>query len=203
MSASTITLFTTGGTLDKDYQATSGELVFDESHLPQMLQQANCTLAIEHQPLMQKDSLEMTDADRKVILEACLQSNAQHIVITHGTDTMTDTANLLLAEQQKANDAVDLDDIIEGIIDTVVEVLFDESSDSDTKTTGFASKTIVLTGAMRPFQLGKSDALFNLGSAMMAAQLAPAGIYIAMNGNLLDAANVVKNRTKGVFETEA
>ena len=91
-------LFITGGTLDKQYQETTGDLVFPMTHLPQLLQEAHSTLDIKTQLLMQKDSLEMTDLDRKLISQACSDSEYQNIVITHGTDTMVETARLLLTQ---------------------------------------------------------------------------------------------------------
>lgn len=159
-----LTLIVTGGTLDKDYQTSTGALVFSETHLPDMLRQANTTLAVETRVLMLKDSLEMTDLDRDEIAQACREAETETIVITHGTDTMAETA-LALSEKPELSD-----------------------------------KTIVLTGAMRPFRLGESDACFNLGAALMAAQLAENGVYIAMNGELFEASRVMKNRQKGVFE---
>ncbi len=61
-------------------------------------------------------------------------------------------------------------------------------------------KTVVLTGAMRPFSLFNSDASFNLGSAITAAQLCPPGVYIAMNGQIFKAGNVTKDRETGFFK---
>ena len=63
------------------------------------------------------------------------------------------------------------------------------------------NKTIVLTGAMRPYSVGKSDATFNLGSALIATQTLPAGVYIAMNGKIFTWDNVKKNRELGIFES--
>lgn len=63
-------------------------------------------------------------------------------------------------------------------------------------------RTIVFTGAMRPYCLGKSDALFNLGFAICAAQTLPAGVYLAMNGQIHPAGKVIKNLELGVFETK-
>ena len=161
---SPIGLLITGGTLDKDYNAISGSLDFSQTHLMTLLNQANVSLSIQSEVLMLKDSLEMTLQDRQTILTACLASPCQRLVITHGTDTLTDTAAFLL--------------------DSALP----------------QSKTVVLTGAMRPFQLGQSDAAFNLGSALMAAQLTNNGIYIAMNGELFPATLTQKNRQQGVFE---
>jgi len=62
-------------------------------------------------------------------------------------------------------------------------------------------KTVVLFGAMIPYSFGSSDALFNLGYAMAAAQMMPEGIYIAMNGQLFHWDNVIKNKRAGIFET--
>jgi len=161
---STIHLLITGGTLDKQYQASTGELFFPGTHLPILLKEANSTLAIECTVLMQKDSLNMTDEDRAQICQACIDSPQKAIVITHGTDTMVDTALVL---QQQAD---------------------------------LTSKTVILTGAMRPFMLGNSDASFNLGAALMAAQLADPGVYIVMNGQIFNADNVQKNRQLGQFK---
>lgn len=163
--SSIIDLIITGGTIDKDYQETTGELVFSESHLPTLLSEANCTLNIYAQTVMLKDSLEMEDTDRQNILEACLRSNGSQIVITHGTDTMVETAQVL----QKSPD--------------------------------LANKTIVLTGAMRPYMLGHSDASFNIGNAFAAVQTAEKGVYIAMNGRIFTADSVIKNRQAGIFES--
>ncbi len=157
-----IHLLITGGTLDKDYDAITGELTFPGTCVPAMLEQARSTVALESTVLMQKDSLEMGDHDRAQILHACRQSPHERIVITHGTDTMTETARHLA--------------------------------------TAGLHKVIVLTGAMRPHRLGRSDALFNLGAAIMAAQLAPVGVWIAMNGQLLPANQAQKNRQLGRFE---
>jgi len=62
-------------------------------------------------------------------------------------------------------------------------------------------KTIVLTGAMIPYEIANSDALFNLGVAVGVAQTLPAGVYVAMNGQVFAWDNVQKNRAAGVFQT--
>lgn len=159
-----IQVLITGGTIDKDYHPLTGELFFPESHLHEWIKQSNLTLHLEHEVLMQKDSLEMTQDDRNRILTTCIDAKANRIVITHGTDTMTETA-AVLAKAKKLSD-----------------------------------KTIVLTGAMRPFKLGESDALFNLGTAMMAVQLQSPGVYIAMNGHCFESSGVNKNKQLGIFE---
>ncbi|MDG6778029.1 asparaginase domain-containing protein [Thiomicrorhabdus sp. zzn3] len=92
---SPILLLITGGTLDKEYDPIRGELGFPSSALPDLLNEARSTLPIEHKVLMQKDSLHMTDQDRQQIEQACLKARQNHIVITHGTDTMVETAQVL------------------------------------------------------------------------------------------------------------
>jgi len=90
-----ITLLLTGGTLDKHYNELTGELGFQHTHLDAMLQQARCQVDLSIQQVIFKDSLDMQDADRQQILHACLNSQTQRIVITHGTDTMVETATTL------------------------------------------------------------------------------------------------------------
>jgi L-asparaginase len=90
-----IKLLLTGGTIDKHYHELTGELSFKNSHIDAMLQQARCQLDLSIQQLFLKDSLEMNDADRRYVLKACQNSLENHIVITHGTDTMVKTAGIL------------------------------------------------------------------------------------------------------------
>jgi len=90
-----IKLLVTGGTLDKAYNLHNGELHFIDSHVPALLGDGRCRAEIDIETLMLKDSLEMTDADRALIADACNAARQQRIVITHGTDTMTDTAEYL------------------------------------------------------------------------------------------------------------
>lgn len=91
----TIRLYITGGTFDKEYNEIDGTLYFKETHLPEMLKLGRCNLEVEVRTLMMVDSLEMTDADRQIILEQCRKTAHERIVITHGTDTMDRTARLL------------------------------------------------------------------------------------------------------------
>lgn len=91
----TIKLLLTGGTIDKHYNESNGELDFDDSHLPEILKLGRNQSDIVIEQLMLKDSLEMGDADRQLILEACQRSKQSKILITHGTDTMVDTAQVL------------------------------------------------------------------------------------------------------------
>lgn len=92
-----IRIFITGGTFDKEYNELNGQLYFNDSHLPEMLELGRNLVPVEIRTLMMVDSLEMTDDDRKLIAEHCLKSPEEKIIITHGTDTMSDTARLLAA----------------------------------------------------------------------------------------------------------
>jgi L-asparaginase len=153
-------VFTTGGTIDKIYFDALSEFQVGESPLDAILREANVGIAYELTSLMRKDSLELTDADRDAIRAAVAGSKATHILITHGTDTMAQTAERLRD--------------IEG-------------------------KTIILTGAMQPARLRSTDAIFNVGFAIAAAQLQAPGVYIAMNGRIFPAGRVRKDRAAGQF----
>ena len=90
-----IRLFVTGGTFDKAYDEIHGRLYFEDTHLPQMLELGRCRAEVRVRTLMMVDSLEMTDADRDLIAHNCADSPETRVVITHGTDTMVDTARVL------------------------------------------------------------------------------------------------------------
>lgn len=156
----TVLVLTTGGTFDKIYFDAKSTFEVGSSMVGELLAQAQVTLPFELVELMRKDSLELTDADRDRIREAVVTSSHRPVVITHGTDTMTDTAAAL---------------------------------------EGIDGRTIVLTGALAPARFAETDAVFNLGMAFAAAQALPAGVYIAMNGTLFDAAKVRKDRDQNRF----
>ena len=158
-----IRIFVTGGTFDKTYDEIHGRLAFGDTHLPEMLTLGRSRVSVTIRTLMMVDSLDMTDADRESIVRNCAQCEESRIVVTHGTDTMVETARALAA--------------------------------------GVKDKTIVLTGAMIPYAFGSSDGLFNLGSALSFAQVLPAGVYIAINGQHFAWDTVRKNRETGVFES--
>jgi L-asparaginase len=88
-------IFITGGTFDKEYNELYGKLFFKDTHLPEMLKLGRCKVPVEIRTLMLIDSLEMTDADRQIIVEQCRKCKDDRIVITHGTDTMEETARVL------------------------------------------------------------------------------------------------------------
>jgi len=158
-----IRIIITGGTIDAEEIREGGEYIFKKTHIPQILEQVNYkTKKIEHEILFLKDSLDTTDKDRKKILEACKKCPENKIIITHGTDTMAETAQTLGKKE--------------------------------------INKTIILTGAMIPFNQPNSDASFNIGFAIATTQFLPNGVYITMNGRVFDWNNVQKNKKLGLFE---
>ena len=157
-----IKLLITGGTIDSEEIKKNGDYVYKETYLLEMLKQGRCKVDIDSQILMMKDSLYMTDPDREKILQNCKDCKENKIIITHGTDTMAETARFLGKN--------------------------------------IKDKTIILLGAIIPYNQKNSDALFNLGCAVCAAQILPKGVYIAMNGKILIWDNVKKNKKLGEFE---
>jgi L-asparaginase len=150
-----VLVLTTGGTIDKQYFDATSEYQISDSFVPRLLGLARVTHRFECRELLHKDSLDLTDADRALIVESVRTSGYARIVITHGTDTMTQTAQALL---------------------------------------GIRDKTIVLTGALAPARFNETDAPFNLGMAFAVAQVAPAGVYVAMNGTVFRGDQVEKDR---------
>lgn len=170
-----------GGTFEKRYNPISGQLEFVESQLPDIVARARITLPIVVETVMLIDSLDMQAADRERVLAACRAAPEASLVIVHGTDTMPDTARVL-GPHFGAHFA---------------------ERDGVTPSSGGthdASKTIVLTGAMVPYAITRSDALFNLGFACACAQTLAPGVWIAMNGRIFAWDAVRKNREEGVFE---
>jgi len=157
-------ILSTGGTFDKVHDTLTEALVFSDqefTQIPEVLRLGKCFFPSQ-QSVLQKDSLEMTDEDRELILNAVLAAEESKIVITHGTGTMQQTVEYL---DGKAGE-----------------------------------KTVVLTGAMRPHSLGKSDAGFNLGGAIIAAQTLQSGVYVVMNGRIFSSGKVSKNIESGRFD---
>ncbi|HKK48171.1 MAG TPA: asparaginase domain-containing protein [Alkalispirochaeta sp.] len=169
-----VRLIITGGTFDKQYDAIRGELTFQKTHLPEILETVGCTVPVTVEINQLIDSLEMGDADREKVVAACRAASEHRIVITHGTDTMTVTAERLARE-------------------IMAESMAGVSAEQA------RAKTIVLTGAMVPFTVTGSDALFNLGGALVAVQTLPPGVYIVMHGQAFPAGQVKKDRNIGRF----
>ena len=87
-----IQILITGGTFDKSYNHISGDLFFEKTHIPEMLERSKCRLNVDVKTLMMIDSLEMTKKDIEKIIDECKKTKSSRIVITHGTDTMVNTA---------------------------------------------------------------------------------------------------------------
>lgn len=156
-----IRVITVGGTIDKVYFDDLSNYDVGEPQVQAVFQEANVAFEFVIESLLRKDSLKMTEEDRALVRKQVLDAPEKLILITHGTDTMTQTAAAL------------------GDV---------------------GGKTVVMTGSMLPARFRASDAPFNLGCAVGALQSKPPGVYIAMNGRVLLANRVRKNREKGLFE---
>lgn len=91
-----IRIFITGGTFDKEYNEITGQLYFNDTHMHDLLEMGRNKVPVEIRTLMMIDSLEMTAEDRELIVHQCNNCDEDRIVITHGTDTMADTAKVLV-----------------------------------------------------------------------------------------------------------
>ena len=156
-----IRFITTGGTIDKVYFDALSQFEIGDSQIKHILSDGLAEFDYEVVPLLQKDSLDMTDEDRSKLHDLVAADDAERYVITHGTDTMPETAEVL----------ADLE-----------------------------GKTIVLTGSLSPARFKSTDAIFNVGMAVAAVQVAAPGVYIAMNGQVFSAGEVRKNRSENKFE---
>jgi L-asparaginase len=97
-----IRIFVTGGTFDKQYNELTGALSFKDTHLPEMLRLGRSRVDVTIRTLMMIDSLEMTDADRAIVVDQCRQAGETRLLITHGTDTMVETSAALAGAQLPA-----------------------------------------------------------------------------------------------------
>jgi L-asparaginase len=161
-----IALVSTGGTIEKTYDELSGVLANRVSVLDVMLASLQLNgVEIERIALMNKDSLEMSEADHDLIASrvAELARNHDGVVIVHGTDRLARTGHR----------------IVEQIVEPHVP--------------------IVLTGAMRPYVMRTTDALQNLTEALLAVQVMPAGVYVAMHNQVLQFPGVEKDPERGTF----
>ena len=91
----TIRIFITGGTFDKEYDEITDSLFFKDTHMREMLELGRSKIDVDIRTLMMVDSLEMTPEDRNLVVENCKHSKEKKIIITHGTDTMTETGKML------------------------------------------------------------------------------------------------------------
>jgi L-asparaginase len=90
-----IRIFVTGGTFDKQYNELAGTLTFKDTHVPEMLRLGRSRVEVSITTLMMIDSLEMTGENRGVVVERCRGADERRILVTHGTDTMIETARAL------------------------------------------------------------------------------------------------------------
>ncbi|MCW5924336.1 MAG: asparaginase [Saprospiraceae bacterium] len=90
-----IQVFVTGGTFDKEYNYLTGELYFKDTHLKEMFERGRCEVKIDIKTLMMIDSLEMGDDELSIIVYNCRKTDANRVLLTHGTDRMVDTARVL------------------------------------------------------------------------------------------------------------
>lgn len=159
-----IRVFGMGGTIDKTvYSYDARDYVVDAPYVGRIIEEANVTVQIDIESLVRKDSLELTDQDRELLRAKVSQEPCNRIIVTHGTDTIPESAKAL---------------------------------------SGIVGKTIVFTGAMLPGRFVDSDATFNLGGAVIAAQTLPPGLYLVMHGRVFDALKAVKDRGKSLFLEE-
>ena len=96
-----IKIFVTGGTFDKEYNEISGELYFKNTHVREILNLGRSLLEVDVKKLMLIDSLDMTESERAKIAQHCINTKSKHIVVTHGTDTMSETAKILASHMLK------------------------------------------------------------------------------------------------------
>jgi len=161
-----LALISTGGTIEKTYDALSGVLTNQVSVLDVMLASLELRgIELDRRRLMNKDSLDMVPEDHALIAREAGEQAQTHdgVVVVHGTDRLAVTG--------------------ERIVDTW----------------GTPASPVVLTGAMRPYELRSTDALQNLTEALMAAQLLPRGVYLVMHGQVLEFPGVVKDPAGGSF----
>jgi L-asparaginase len=166
-----IALISTGGTIEKTYDALSGALKNELSVLDVMLASLELRgVTLERVRLMNKDSLDMTAEDHALIAEtACaLAKTRDGVVIVHGTDRLAVSGDAIAACAG-----------------------------------GVPRVPIVLTGAMRPYELRSTDALQNLTEALLAVQICAPGVYVAMHNSVLQFPGVEKDRDAGTFVKRA
>lgn len=179
-----ITLISTGGTIEKTYDEHAGTLLNRSSIVQEMLKLLRLDdTQINTLQLMQKDSLDLTDADRARILDAVKlvigpatddpltdPNGCRGVIILHGTDTLCETGEWLYEALSKSADP-----------DQQLHV------------------PVILTGAMRPFEMKRSDALQNLNEAIFAASILEPGVYVVAHSKALKFPGPVKDRERGTF----
>ncbi len=165
MAKKQIVLLSTGGTIEKTYDALSGVLANRLSVLDVMLSRLELRgVELRRVALMNKDSLEMDEADHELIAEWAHKEAhvSDGVVIVHGTDRLAKSGERVLAR-------------------------------------GVPAAPVVLTGAMRPYELRSTDALQNLTEALLAVQLLPKGVHLAIHNQILTFPGVIKDPERGSF----
>lgn len=156
-----ILILTTGGTIDKIYFDAKSTYEVGPPNIAELLAELNLAITYRIISVLRKDSLDLTDEDRRLIYDQVAGSEEKRILITHGTDTMIETGTSLQP---------------------------------------ITGKTIVLTGALQPALFKNSDAVFNIGCGLTAAQTLGSGVYIAMSGRVFECGKVRKNLQTNRFE---
>jgi L-asparaginase len=167
-----VTLITTGGTIEKTYDEATGALTNTRSVVRRMLRRLRLEgTTVSVVELMHKDSLVMTDDDRAAIVAACRAAGAQGegAPPVSGIVVLHGTDTLTVTGERLLSDLPSL------------------------------RVPVVLTGAMRPYEMTRSDALQNLTEAVFAAGIMPPGVYCAAHGRVLRFPGVRKDRERGTF----
>lgn len=164
-----IALISTGGTIEKTYDELGGVLSNKLSVLDMLLATLDLRgVTIDRVPLMNKDSLDMSEADHDLIADTAelMSRNHDGVVIVHGTDRLAKTGDRIHDRLEQK---------------------------------GGARKAVVLTGAMRPYEMRRTDATQNVTEALVAVQLLAPGVYVAMHNRVLQFPGVVKDQKQGTF----
>ncbi|GMH72411.1 hypothetical protein TrST_g13261 [Triparma strigata] len=160
-----ITFLQTGGTIDKDYPKSKGGYSFEitDPAVERIIKNVDCAFSYDIKTVCKKDSQQMTNEDREKMVEAIEKSDSMRFIVTHGSDTLIETAKYL-----------------------------DRSGLS-------VGKVVIVTGAMRPEHFRNSDAHFNVGVAMGAINVLWSGVYVAMNGRVVEASRAQRDQRTGLF----
>lgn len=155
-----ITFILTGGTIDKEYDALDRAFTIGNGAVRRVLDTVNPNFDVFIMPLLQKVSVDITRKDKELIRKTCESATHNKIVLTYGTDAMSEIGKILQ---------------------------------------GIPNKTIVVTGALKSQLIKETDAEFNLGFAVAAAQCLPEGVYVAMSGRVYVWDKCVKDMKTGQF----
>ena len=165
-----VQVFTTGGTIDKVYFDARSAFEVGEPLVADLFRQAGVAFPFDVEVLFRKDSLDLTEADRALVADRVAACDADRVIVTHGTDTMAETARAVAARLAGPAGGP-----------------------------GGAAKTVVFVGSLAPARFKASDAEFNVGFAAAAVQALGPGVYVAMNGRVFDPETVRKDRAGNRF----